>query len=123
MYYVYRMGKYNFPAIYFETTRLCNLKCKICMTGSNDNRYVKNRIQDQLTSPEIRELILIPGKELGSTQLGLSGGEFLLRNDAFEILEDAIKLEYEIKIVTNGTLLTEDLLAELKKRAGPKPGG
>ena len=114
------MKKYSFPAIYFEGTRVCNLKCKICMTGSNDARLVKKRIRDQLSAHEIKKHILEPGKELGASQLGLSGGEFLLRKDALEILQDAIDLDYDAKIVTNGTLLDDELLTELKEIAGPK---
>ena len=90
------------------------------MTGSNDSRFVKKRIRDQLSAIEIKELILEPGQALGATQLGFSGGEFLLRKDSFEILQDAIALGYEAKIVTNGTLLDDELLAALKEIAGSK---
>jgi molybdenum cofactor biosynthesis enzyme MoaA len=56
---------FNFPALYFEATRLCNLQCPMCMTGSNDARKVREARRKQLNFEEIRELVLIPSQRLG----------------------------------------------------------
>src|SRR5208337_3080422 len=73
---------YNFPALYFEATRLCNLQCPLCMTGSNDAHKVRDKRRSELSFDEIRELVLLPAKRLGVIAVGWSGGEFLLRKDA-----------------------------------------
>ena len=57
--------EYSFPALYFESTRLCNLKCQTCMTSSNDPKLVRAARSQELSFDEIRELVLVPGKRLG----------------------------------------------------------
>jgi radical SAM protein with 4Fe4S-binding SPASM domain len=105
---------YNFPALYFEATRLCNLQCPMCMTGSNDAGKVRTSTPKQLNFEEIRELVLEPGKRLGVIAVGWSGGEFLLRKDAMDLLSLATELGLQSKICSNGELLTRDRLTDLK---------
>ena len=62
--------KHRFPAIYFEATRLCNLSCPICMTSSNDEQCVRNSRGRELTFQEIRDLVLVPAKRLGTVAVG-----------------------------------------------------
>src|ERR1019366_8913553 len=63
---------YNFPALYFEATRLCNLQCPLCMTGSNDAHKVRDKRKSELSFDEIRELVLLPAKRLGVIAVGLN---------------------------------------------------
>lgn len=110
--------KYNFPALYFETTRLCNLQCRMCMTSSNDTKLVKAVRPDELSFEEIRDLVLRPAKALGIKAVGWSGGEFLLRKDALRLVRLGAELGYQCKICSNCELLTRELLCELKQAAG-----
>jgi len=48
----------NFPTLYFEATRGCNLRCGICMTGSNDSQRVRQSKREELSTDEIEELVL-----------------------------------------------------------------
>jgi hypothetical protein len=56
---------YRFPAIYFESTRLCNLQCPMCMAGSNDAERVRASRRHELSFDEIRDLVLLPAKLAG----------------------------------------------------------
>nr|VFJ74826.1 MAG: radical SAM additional 4Fe4S-binding SPASM domain-containing protein [Candidatus Kentron sp. FW] len=112
-------NKYSFSSLYFEVTRSCNLSCPMCMTGCNDAGFVEKKERAELTHEEIVEKVLKPARyDLGISQVGFSGGEFLLREDALELAHEATKLGYKVGINTNGTLVTEDMLDGLKKAAG-----
>jgi AdoMet-dependent heme synthase len=107
--------EYDFPALYFEATRLCNLQCPVCMTSSNDAARVRESRQRELSFDEIRELVLLPAKRLGVKAVGWSGGEFLLRKDSMRLLRLATELGYQCKICSNCELLTRELLTEIKQ--------
>ena len=107
--------QYRFPAIYFEATRLCNLQCQACMAGSNDAARVRASRQRELSFEEIRELVLLPAKNLGVLAIGWSGGEFLLRTDAMDLLRLTAELGYQCKVCSNGELLTRDRLLAMKE--------
>ena len=107
--------RYRFPAIYFEATRLCNLQCQACMAGSNDPARVRASRQRELSFDEIRELVLLPAKRLGVLAVGWSGGEFLLRKDAFDLLRLTVDLGYQCKVCSNGELLNRERLLAMKE--------
>ena len=106
--------QYRFPAIYFEATRLCNLQCPMCMTGSNDAQRVRASRKQELCYDEIRDLVLLPAKQLGVLAIGWSGGEFLLRQDAFDLLRLTVDLGYQCKVCSTGELLTRERLQAIK---------
>ena len=105
----------HFPAIYFEATRLCNLQCPMCMTGSNDAQRVRASRKQELSYDEIRDLVLFPAKRLGVLAIGWSGGEFLLRKDAFDLMRLTVDQGYQCKVCSNGELLTRERLLEIKE--------
>ncbi|MCK6555165.1 radical SAM protein [Candidatus Binatia bacterium] len=106
---------YRFPAIYFEATRLCNLQCQACMTGSNDAERVRRSRRSELTYDEIRDLVLRPAKKVGAKAIGWSGGEFLLRKDALDLMRLTVDLGYQCKLCTNGELVTRERLQAIKE--------
>lgn len=106
---------YSFSAIYFEATRRCNLHCPACMTGSNDPKRVRASIKKELSYEEIRDRVLEPGKRLGVRQIGWSGGEFLLRKDAFDLFRLTYDLGYKCNICSNCELLTRERLQAIKE--------
>jgi radical SAM protein with 4Fe4S-binding SPASM domain len=90
------------------------------MAGSNNDNITDKSIQDEFSHKEIVDYILKPAKEMGAFHIQYSGGEFLLREDALDIIKTSIEMDYAPRILTNGTLITEDLLYKLKKIAGRK---
>jgi len=110
----------RFPAIYFEATRRCNLRCPMCMTGSNDAARVRVSRGRELTLEEIRDRVLVPAKRLGALAVGWSGGEFLLRDDALDLIRLTTELGYRCNVCSNGELLDRDRLRAMKDAAGGK---
>lgn len=108
----------RFTAIYFEATRRCNLRCPMCMTGSNDRKVVAASRRRELSFDEIRDLVLVPARSLGIQAVGWSGGEFLVRRDALDLIRLTAQLGYQCKICSNGELLTRERLLEIQRAAG-----
>jgi AdoMet-dependent heme synthase len=89
----------------FELTYNCNLKCVHCYIVRNGKREMGKwkvfNILEQL-------------KEAGCLYLTLSGGEIFVRKDFFEIANYARKLNFALKLFTNGTLITADTADKIR---------
>jgi 12,18-didecarboxysiroheme deacetylase len=90
-------------------TRRCNLKCIHCYSNSANIDY-----PDELTTEEGRKLI-DDLAAFGSPVILFSGGEPLLRPDLLELAKYATDKGMRAVISTNGTLITKDIAAKLKK--------
>jgi len=90
------------------------------MVGCNDPEVRRKSAGEELTFDEIVDCVLKPGKELGARHIQYSGGEFLLRKDALDLIRAAVEFGYAPRVLTNATLITEELLAEIKRVAGGK---
>jgi radical SAM protein with 4Fe4S-binding SPASM domain len=90
------------------------------MAGSNDAQRVRESRQRELSFEEIRDLVLTPAKRLGVMAVGWSGGEFLLRKDAFDLFRLTVELGYQCKLCSNGELLTRERLRQIKEATGGK---
>jgi radical SAM protein with 4Fe4S-binding SPASM domain len=99
-----------FHTLYFETTRNCNLNCRYCSTASNTTKKYPDLSLDTIVSR-----IFLPAWELGTKQIEFSGGEFLIRKDAYNLLEIANNIGFKISIVSNGSSLNEKSIEKLKK--------
>ena len=108
------MAPYQFQVVYFEATRRCNLRCPFCMTGSNDPKQVRRSVLSELTLEQIRERILLPARRLGVHTVGWSGGEFLLRKDAFALLRLTVDLGYRCSVLSNCKKLTRARLERIR---------
>jgi len=62
--------------------------------------------------------VLNQGREMGAAQLGLSGGEPLLRDDLEVIVQEGRKLGYYINLITSGIGLSETRIKDLKEAGG-----
>lgn len=80
-------------------TDACNLRCRHCSSAS------ACRAPDELTTAEVFDLLdqLV---ELGVLDLGISGGEPLLRKDLFVIVERARLRGLAVGVGSNGTTMT-----------------
>jgi MoaA/NifB/PqqE/SkfB family radical SAM enzyme len=87
-------------SIILDLTHRCNLNCVIC-----DIR--KDKDQTPLKTDEVKR-ILKEAKQLGIKNFALSGGEPLLREDIFQILDYCRKLSYPVGVLTNGVVLDDD---------------
>ncbi len=90
-----------------EITRRCNLRCVHCYAEAEDRTY-----DSELTFEDI-ERVLDDGRSLGIRELSLTGGEVFMRPDFLCIVDAALERDYDVRFVTNATLLDEALLAAL----------
>jgi radical SAM protein with 4Fe4S-binding SPASM domain len=102
-----------FHTLYFEATRNCNLLCRYCSTKSN----TKSKFDD-IPAGKIIDRIFHPAWELGTRMIDFSGGEFLLRKDAFQLLKEAHDIGFKISIVTNGTTVNQKVIDKLRDVLG-----
>ncbi|MFH1368807.1 MAG: radical SAM protein [Elusimicrobiota bacterium] len=106
----------RFFLCYFEGTRQCNLNCPYCMTRTGE----KPR-KDELTTDEIKRLVIDEViKYCSHPAMAFSGGEFLLRKDAIDILGYTAQKGMWSFINTNATLLNEETLRNIKGATGNK---
>ena len=93
----------------WEVTTRCNLDCIHCYASSVDLK------QAELSTSEGKQLLeQIAGIE-DFRMIVITGGEPLLRDDIFELVEYAGKLGFHIIFSTNGTLLTPDAANDLAR--------
>jgi pyrroloquinoline quinone biosynthesis protein E len=91
-----------------ELTYRCPLHCVFCFNPIDFARH-----EDELSTADwVR--VLREGRELGAVQLGLSGGEPLLRDDLEEIVAEARRLGYYSNLLTSGVGLTPERARALK---------
>ena len=91
-----------------ELTYRCPLHCVFCF---NPLDFAQ---QGEELSTEDWLRVLRQGRELGAVQLGLSGGEPLVREDLEAIVAEAHRLGYYSNLLTSGVGLTAARAAALK---------
>jgi pyrroloquinoline quinone biosynthesis protein E len=107
------MNTYGLPPgpplwLLLELTYRCPLHCVFCY-----NPIDFANIDKELDTENWLRL-LSEARELGAVQLGLSGGEPLLRDDLNEIVTEGHRLGYYINLITSGVGLTEARIGALK---------
>jgi AdoMet-dependent heme synthase len=110
--------RYTFPTLFFEATRRCNLSCPMCMAGSDRPSFVRWSQRRELTTDEIDARILATAREIGVETIAWSGGEFLLRADAVELVRRATGYGYASTVCSNALRLTRERLLELREAGG-----
>ncbi|HVF16159.1 MAG TPA: pyrroloquinoline quinone biosynthesis protein PqqE [Steroidobacteraceae bacterium] len=91
-----------------ELTYRCPLQCAFCY-----NPVDFAQTQEELGTEDWLR-VLHEARALGSVQLGLSGGEPLLRDDVEVIAQEAHALGFYSNLITSGVGLTQKRLAALK---------
>lgn len=88
---------------HIDITGKCNLNCKHCHMSKYHSKQ-----------PSLKEILSIINnlKDIGVDRIALSGGEPFIREDLFEILEECPK---NISILSNGSMITEEILKRLKE--------
>jgi len=114
---VYRRAQGGEPYSYkkpfileLEITRRCNLRCIHCYAEAEDRVF-----DSELTLDEIRR-VLDDAAALGMRELSLTGGEVFLRPDFLDIFDAGLQRGFDVRFVTNGTLLDDALLEGLCAR-------
>ena len=92
-----------------ELTYKCPLKCAFCSNPTD-----LDDLDNELSTEEWKKVIR-DAKNMGSMQIGFSGGEPTLRKDLEELVEEANSLGYYTNLITSGIGLTTKRLERLKK--------
>ncbi|MGB1885164.1 MAG: pyrroloquinoline quinone biosynthesis protein PqqE [Gammaproteobacteria bacterium] len=93
-----------------ELTYRCPLQCPYCSNPLDIARYSNELSTDDWLR------VLRQAREMGAMQLGLSGGEPLVRKDLEEIVGEARTLGYYSNLITSGVGMDEARVAGLKER-------
>ena len=91
-----------------ELTYRCPLHCVFCYNPVDFAR------QEEELGTDDWLRVLRQGREMGAVQLGLSGGEPLVRDDLELIVAEAHRLGYYSNLLTSGVGLTPERAAALK---------
>lgn len=85
---------------HWEITRRCNLSCSHCLTQCG------TLLEDELTTDRAIQSIDIM-KNLGCSNVMITGGEPLIREDFFDLVEYMNKSNISLGLLTNGFLVDE----------------
>ncbi len=96
------------PVVIWNLIRRCNLACKHCYATSADVDF-PGELNTEEVLTVMRDL-----KSFGVSVLILSGGEPLLRPDIFKISHHAKEMGFYVGLSTNGTLISEDNIADIE---------
>ena len=92
-----------------ELTYRCPLQCPYC-----SNPLAIAKYQEELDTADWLR-VLREARKMGAAQLGLSGGEPLVRTDLEEIIHEARQLGYYSNLITSGVGMDEQRVAAFKK--------
>jgi AdoMet-dependent heme synthase len=92
-------------SVHLDITYRCNERCIHCYLDHDDH--------GEMSTEELRDL-LTQLAEAGVLFLTLSGGEVLMRRDFFAILEEARRLQFNVKVKTNGVMIHETEAARMR---------
>ncbi|MDP8568644.1 pyrroloquinoline quinone biosynthesis protein PqqE [Methylophilus aquaticus] len=93
-----------------EVTYRCPLHCAFCYNPTDYDKHTKNELTTEQWINALRD-----ARKMGAIQLGISGGEPLLRDDIEEIVAEAHKLGYYSNLITSGVGLTEKRIQAFKE--------
>ena len=92
-----------------EITYRCPLHCAFCYNPTDYADHTKNELN---TDEWIK--VLRDARKMGALQLGISGGNPLLRDDIEDIVTEANQLGYYSNLITSGVGLTEKRIDAFK---------
>lgn len=94
--------------VYFEITHNCNLRCRHC--------YIQETVRMQENVFLDKEVILRTLDELeemGTHEIVITGGECMLHNDFFEIINHICMLGMKLILLTNGNLINREFIEKV----------
>jgi len=97
-----------FETVSFHIVKPCNMKCKFCYATFEDMHVI-----NQISKGDVFN-ILDKLKEGGVEKVTFAGGEPLLYRWIYEVISYSKKIDLVTSIITNGSLLTDELLTKFK---------
>jgi uncharacterized Fe-S cluster-containing radical SAM superfamily protein len=104
--------------LWINTGTLCNLTCRNCYIESSP----KNDALVYMTAAEVATYLdEIKEQNLGTTEIGFTGGEPFMNPDALTMIEDALQRGFKVMTLTNAMkpmLKSADKLKDIGSRYG-----
>ncbi len=97
----------NPDSLWFEPTMRCNLRCRFC-----HQRERRKAAKPELDTATICHMLHETAR-FGVQRVNLIGGEILLRNDLFEIMDAACSAGMKVKLGSNGVAMSEPTIDKL----------
>ncbi len=97
--------------VHFYITRRCNLTCPFCFYDTFNSKENSIEIEAGAWIKLAKEISKINSNAI----ISVTGGEPLIRNDAIDIIEGIAQYNLQIRLITNGTLLTENLIKRMSE--------
>lgn len=94
-------------SIHFDITSICNERCVHC--------YIPHKEKTKAIDSALFYRIIEDGRKQNIIHVTLSGGEPLLHPDFINFLARCRELDLSVNVLTNLTLLTDDMISEMKK--------
>ena len=94
-------------SIHLEIASECNERCIHC--------YIPHEEKNKVISQELLYRVLEEGRKLNIINVVLSGGEPLLHKDIILFLRKCKELDLSVNVLTNLTLLTDEILNAMKE--------
>ncbi|MBQ6118973.1 MAG: radical SAM protein, partial [Clostridia bacterium] len=102
--------KYPLYTLLIEVTQKCNAACEQC--GSRCDIHSEEFLSGEQILAALRDI----KEKIGAyTMLNVTGGEPLLRRDLFEIMTEATAMGFEWGMVTNGSLITDEVIGKMRQ--------
>lgn len=93
-----------------EVTQKCNARCDQCGSRCDSSG------EELLTKEDIVRVLKDIKEHLGTdTMINITGGEPLMRRDLFDIMAEVSRLGFDWGMVTNGTLITDKVIKNMKE--------
>ena len=94
-------------SIHIEVANACNERCVHC--------YIPNECKDSVMEPALFYRIIEEGRKMNIIHVTLSGGEPLIHKDILSFLKRCRELDLSVNVLSNLTLLTDNIIFEMKK--------
>lgn len=94
-------------SIHIEVANECNERCVHC--------YIPHEYKTQMINPELFFRLIEEAREMNMINVTLSGGEPLLHKDFICFLRKCRELDLSVNVLSNLTLLTDEIAIEMKK--------
>jgi len=102
------LGVLQLERLFICPTHECNAKCPHCY-----EKFLHESFRRSLSTAQVMNVI-DQFRRLGGCWVFFCSGEFLMRKDALEMIAYAHKQNMAVSVTTNGLLLTEEKIGQLK---------